>query len=89
MPTFVANIVLYILMYMAKTDRTKGLLNFAPDFRSGMAAVLTPGRKARQIRDAVRSAGQNDGLRSDWQAIGNDMRLAMSEFETGMKWQRK
>lgn len=88
MPTFANGYILYILKYMAKTDKTKSLLDFAPDFRSGVAAVLTPGRKARQIREAVRSAGQNDGLRSDWQAIGNDMRLAMSEFETSMKWQR-
>lgn len=54
-----------------------------------MASVLTPGRKSRQLRKVVLSMKQNDGLYEDWKAVGNDLRCAMSKFDTELKWQRK
>ena len=32
---------------------------------------------------------QNDGLYEDWKAVGNDLRCAISKFDTELKWQRK
>lgn len=74
---------------MERIRTTKGILDFAPNFYSGVASVLTPGRKSRQIRKVILSMKQNEGLYEDWKAVGNDLRRAMSKFDTEMKWQRK
>lgn len=64
-------------------------MDYAPNFRSGVASVLNPGRKSKQLRKIVLSMKQNDGFYEDWKAIGNDLRCAMSKFDTEMRWQRK
>ncbi len=74
---------------MGKTKNAKSILDFAPNFYSGVASVLTPRRKSKQLREVVMSMKQNDGLYEDWKAIGSDLRCAMSKFDTEMKWQRK
>lgn len=74
---------------MRKIRSTKRILNFAPNFRSGVASVLTPLRKNRQLRKVVMSIKQNDGLSEDWKAIGNDLHCAMCKFNSDMTWQRK
>lgn len=67
----------------------KRILDFAPSFYSGMASVLMPGEKSKRLRKAVMSMGQDEGLYEDWRAVGNDLRRAMSKYDTKMKWQRK
>lgn len=47
---------------MESIRSTKRILDFAPNFGSGVASVLTPGRKSRQLRKVVLSMKQNDGL---------------------------
>lgn len=74
---------------MERIRSAKRILDYAPNFRSGVASVLTPGRKSKQLRKIVLSMKQNDGFYEDWKAIGNDLRCAMSKFDTEMKWQRK
>ena len=74
---------------MRKIISTKRILDFAPNFRSGVASVLTPTRKSRQLRKVVMAISQNDGIYEDWIAIGNDLRCAMSKFNADMTWQRK
>ena len=74
---------------MERIRSTKRILDFAPNFYSGVSSVLTPGRKSRQLRKVVLSMKQNDGLYEDWKAVGNDLRCAMSKFDTELKWQRK
>lgn len=68
---------------------TKSILDFAPNFYSGMASVLTPGRRNKQIRDAVLSSGRYDGLQEDWRAVGDYMRCAISKFKSEQAWRRK
>ena len=55
-------------------------MDFAPNFGSGVASVLTPGRKNRQLRKVVNSMKQDDGLYEDWRAVGNDLRVAINRF---------
>lgn len=74
---------------MGKISSTNKILDYAPNFYSGMAAVLRPGRRNQQLRKAVRMMSQNDGLCADWNAIGGDLRLAITKFNTEMSWQRK
>lgn len=74
---------------MERIRIAKRILDFTPNFHSGVSSVLTPGRKSRQLRNVVLSMNQNDGLYEDWKAIGNDLRCAMSKFDTEMRWKRK
>lgn len=73
---------------MEKIRSTKGILDFAPCFRSGIASVLTPTRKSKLLQKVIMSIGQNDGIKEDWTAIGDDIRFAMSKYNTEMTWQR-
>ena len=74
---------------MGKIRSTKKILDFAPNFYSGVASVLTPGRKSSQLRKIIQSMGQDDGLYEDWRAVGNDLQVAMGKIKTEMTWQRK
>lgn len=67
----------------------KRILDFAPNFRSGIASVLTPMKKNRKIRDVVMSIRQNDGPNEDWAEIGNDLRCAISKYNADMAWKRR
>lgn len=58
---------------MERIRSTKRILDYAPNFRSGVASVLTPGRKSRQLRKVVLSKKQNDGFYEDWKAMCNDL----------------
>ena len=51
---------------MGKIRSTKKILDFAPNFYSGVASVLTPGRKSSQLRKIIQSMRQDDGLYEDW-----------------------
>ncbi len=74
---------------MEKIRSTKKILDFAPNFYSGVASVLTPGRKSSQLRKIIKSMRQDDGLYEDWRAVGNDLQVAMGKIKTEMTWQRK
>ena len=74
---------------MEKIRSTKRILDYAPNFRSGVASVLNPGRKSKQLHKVVLSMKQNDGIYEDWRAVGNDLRVAINKFQTEMSWQRK
>ena len=74
---------------MERIRSTKRILDYAPNFYTGVASVLTPGRRNRQLRKAVMSMKQNDGLYEDWRAVGNDLCVAINKFQTEMSWQRK
>lgn len=74
---------------MGKIRSTKKILDFAPNFYSGVASVLTPGRKSSQLRKIIKSMRQDDGLYEDWRAVGNDLQVAMGKIKTEMTWQRK
>lgn len=74
---------------MEKSRSTKKILDFAPNFYSGVASVLTPGRKSSQLRKIIKSMRQDDGLYEDWRAVGNDLQVAMGKIKTEMTWQRK
>lgn len=64
---------------MEKIRSTKKILDFAPNFYSGVASVLTPGRKSCQLRKIIKSMRQDDGLYEDWRAVGNDLQVAMGK----------
>lgn len=64
---------------MEKIRSTKKILDFAPNFYSGVASVLTPGRKSSQLRKIIKSMRQDDGLYEDWRAVGNDLQVAMGK----------
>lgn len=74
---------------MGKITSTNKILDYAPNFYSGLASVLRPGRRNQQLRKAVRMMSQNDGLCADWNAIGGDFRMAITKFNAEMSWQRK
>lgn len=74
---------------MGRIGNTKKILDYAPNFCSGIASVLTPTRRNKQLRELVTSMKQEDGLYEDWRAVGNDLRSAMNKFNTEMAWQRK
>ena len=74
---------------MERIRSTKRILDFATNFGSGVGSVLTPGRKNRQLRKVVNSIKQDDGLYEYWQAVGNDLRVAINRFKTEMTLQRK
>lgn len=74
---------------MEKIRSTKKILDFAPNFYSGVASVLTPGRKSSQLRKIIKSMRQDEGLYEDWRAVGNDLQVAMGKIKTEMTWQRK
>ena len=74
---------------MGKIRSTKKILDFAPNFYSGVASVLTPGRQSSQLRKNLQSMRQDDGLYEDWRAVGNDLQGAMGKINTEMTWQRK
>lgn len=54
---------------MGKVRSTDKILDYAPNFYSGMMAIFRPGRKYLQLRKTVRAMSQNDGLYADmsWQ----------------------
>ncbi len=66
----------------------KGILDFVPNFYSGIASVLMPGR-SRRMGEAIKERKANDGLYEDWLAVGNDIKAAMNKFNTEVLWQRK
>ena len=74
---------------MGKIRSTKKILDIAPNFYSGVASVLTPGRNSSQLRKIIPSMRQDDGLYEDWRAVGNDLQVAMGKIKTEMTWQRK
>lgn len=67
----------------------KRILDFAPNFYSGVASVLTPGERNRQLHKVVKSMRQDDGLYEDWRTVGKDLRMAMNKFKAGATWQRR
>lgn len=74
---------------MGKIRSSNKILDYAPNFYSGIASVLRPTRRTQQLRKTVRLMSQDDGLWDDWKAIGNDMRVAITKFNSEMAWQRK
>lgn len=74
---------------MGKITSANKILDYAPNFYSGLASVIRPGRRNQQLRKAVRMMSQNDGLCADWNAIGGDFRMAITKFNAEMSWQRK
>lgn len=74
---------------MGKVKNIKGISTFTPNFCSGIAAILSPTKRSKQLRKTVMSMTQSDGLYEDWAAVGNDFHNAMSKFNAGMTWQRK
>ena len=74
---------------MGKIRSTKKILDFAPNFYSGVASVLKKKKKSSQLRKIIQSMRQDDGLYEDWRAVGNDLQVAMGKIKTEMTWQRK
>jgi hypothetical protein len=59
-----------------------GLLYAAPSFLEGVARSLDIGDTLTEYNDSESgSAADLQALRSDWLAIGNDLRKAMTQFE--------
>ena len=50
---------------MGKIRSTKKILDFAPNFYSGVASVLTPGRKSSQLRKIIQLYKCFRGYRGD------------------------
>ena len=67
----------------------KRLLDFAPNFYSGIASVLMPRKNSKRMCETIKERKVNDGLYEDWLAVGNDIRTAMTKFNTEVSWQRK
>lgn len=74
---------------MDKNRSAKRILDYAPSFRTGVTSVLRPGKRLRQLRKAIMSMEQNDGLYEDWQAVGQDLHIAIDKFQSELVWQRK
>lgn len=74
---------------MKRIGNAKRIFDCVPNFHTGVASVLTPRKRSKQIRDIVMSIKQNDGLREDWIALGGDFRTALDKFQTEMSWRRK
>lgn len=74
---------------MGRIRSASKILDYVPNFYSGMTSVLRPTRKRQQLRKVVKGMTQDEGLYADWNAIGNDLRIAIGKFNTEMSWQRK
>ncbi len=70
-----------------KTTIRNWILGLAPNFRSGFSSVFAPARN-KEIYDMLLHRSINDGLRSDWNAIGNDLRTAMNKFNAETSWKK-
>lgn len=62
---------------MGKIRSTKRILDFASNFRFGVASVLTPTKRSKQLRKVNMSMTQSDGLYEDRAALGNDFHNAI------------
>ncbi len=60
-----------------------GLLYAAPSFLEGIARSIDIGDTLTEYNTSGSgSAADLEALRADWKAIGNDLRQAMSQFES-------
>lgn len=64
------------------------LLDFMPNFLTGIKSLFL-GNNREDLYDALLQRSSNDGLCSDWLAVGNDLRTAMDKFNSEMSWQKK
>lgn len=71
-----------------KTTIRNWILRLAPNFQSGFSSVFAP-RRNKEIYDLLLHRSINDGLRSDWNAIGNDLRTAMNKFNAETTWKKR
>jgi hypothetical protein len=61
-----------------------------PSFLSGMASVLDVGSTLRIYNESPNSAiADARAIHSDWCAVGNDIRFAMSQYETPQNGKKK
>ena len=58
---------------------TNVILRNKPSFRTGVKSLFSFGTNANRFRQYI---GGNDfsDISSDWQTVGNDMRMAMNQF---------
>lgn len=80
-------------MNMKQIDNTndipsiKKLKAIIPNFMSGIRSIFTFGGD-QTVYDELRRRTAEDGLRSDWYNIGQDMQRAMNKYKAEMSWQK-
>ena len=80
-------------MNMKQIDNTndipsiKKLKAIIPNFVSGIRSIFTFGGD-QTVYDELRRRTAEDGLRSDWYNIGQDMQRAMNKYKAEMSWQK-
>lgn len=62
-----------------RTDFQKRYKAF-PNFISGIVSVFTAGRN-NSVYESLQNKTVEDGLRSDWENIGRDIKRAMNRFD--------
>lgn len=72
-----------------KIDTYKeSLKEYVPNFFSGIFSVFASGNR-QGLYEWFLNRNESDGLYSDWCAIGNDLQVAMNNFESQQLCQSK
>lgn len=80
-------------MNMKQIDNTndipsiKKLKAIIPNFMSGIRSIFTFGGD-QTVYDELRRRTAEDGLRSDWYNIGQDMQRAMNKYKAEISWHK-
>lgn len=64
------------------------ILKNRPTFRTGVKSLFSFGSNANRFRQYIGGNDLND-ISSDWQTVGNDMRMAMNQFGKEAVWTRR
>ena len=63
-------------------------MNFAPDFRSGIASVVCPWKHSIAYRKALKQRIDN-GIYIDGKAIAGDFKIAIANHKANTSWKNK
>lgn len=66
----------------------KKLKRIIPNFMSGLHSIFTFGSD-HSVYEEMMNRTVEDGLRSDWYTIGQDIQRAMNKYNTKVSWQKK
>jgi len=78
---------------MKQLDKTneipsvKKLKTIIPNFMSGIRSIFTFGGD-QSVYDELMNRTVEDGLRSDWYNIGQDIQRAMNKYKAEISWQK-
>lgn len=64
------------------------ILKNRPTFRTGVKSLFSFGSNANRFRQYIGGNDFND-ISSDWQTVGNDIRMAMNQFGKEAVWTRR